>query len=112
MPASRSRRPRRLQPTPRPAEPLRPCCLSARRGQADAGATRRGGPTSDVGIGHTRTLIDDESPEIGRREGEFLIPKEIRNVSFPGSMRGYDRAAVDAYVKSVNRVIAELEIGS
>jgi DivIVA domain-containing protein len=57
-------------------------------------------------------LIDDESPEIGRREGEFLIPKEIRNVSFPGSMRGYDRAAVDAYVKSVNRVIAELEIGS
>jgi DivIVA domain-containing protein len=41
-----------------------------------------------------------------------LIPKEIRNVSFPGSVRGYDRGAVDDYVKAVNRVIAELEIGS
>ena len=41
-----------------------------------------------------------------------MIPKEIRNVSFPGSVRGYDREAVDDYVKSVNRVIAELEISS
>ena len=41
-----------------------------------------------------------------------MIPKEIRNVSFPGSVRGYDREAVDEYVKSVNRVIAELEISS
>jgi DivIVA domain-containing protein len=57
-------------------------------------------------------LIDDEAPQIDRRESELLIPKEIRNVSFPGSVRGYDRGAVDAYVKSVNRVIAELEIGS
>jgi DivIVA domain-containing protein len=57
-------------------------------------------------------LIDDESPRIDKRESELLIPKEIRNVSFPGSVRGYDRGAVDAYVKSVNRVIAELEIGS
>jgi DivIVA domain-containing protein len=57
-------------------------------------------------------LTDDESPRIDKRESELLIPKEIRNVSFPGSVRGYDRGAVDAYVKSVNRVIAELEIGS
>ena len=40
------------------------------------------------------------------------MPKDIRNVSFPGSVRGYDRAAVDAYVKRVNRVIAELEVSS
>jgi DivIVA domain-containing protein len=33
----------------------------------------------------------------------------IRNVSFPVSVRGYDRRAVDAYVIRVNRVIAELE---
>jgi DivIVA domain-containing protein len=57
-------------------------------------------------------LTDDESPRIDKGESELLIPKEIRNVSFPGSVRGYDRGAVDAYVKSVNRVIAELEIGS
>lgn len=41
-----------------------------------------------------------------------MVPKDIRNVSFPGSVRGYERSAVDAYVKRVNRVIAELEMSS
>jgi DivIVA domain-containing protein len=41
-----------------------------------------------------------------------LASKDIRNVSFPGSVRGYDRNAVDAYIKRVNRVIAELEMRS
>jgi DivIVA domain-containing protein len=40
------------------------------------------------------------------------IPTDIRTVKFPGSVRGYDRAAVDAYVERVNAVIAELEIRS
>jgi DivIVA domain-containing protein len=35
---------------------------------------------------------------------------ELREVTFPTAMRGYDREAVDAYVERVNRVIAELEI--
>src|SRR3954471_6549350 len=34
----------------------------------------------------------------------------IRDVSFPIVMRGYDRAAVDAYVTRVNRIIAELQV--
>jgi DivIVA domain-containing protein len=38
------------------------------------------------------------------------VPTEIRDVAFPGAMRGYERRAVDAYVKRVNRVIAELEV--
>jgi DivIVA domain-containing protein len=38
------------------------------------------------------------------------VPPEIRNVSFPAAVRGYDRRAVDAYVQRVNRVIAELEV--
>ena len=38
--------------------------------------------------------------------------KDVRDVSFPGSVRGYDRDAVDAYVEHVNAVIAELEIAS
>jgi DivIVA domain-containing protein len=37
------------------------------------------------------------------------VPAEIRNVSFPGSARGYDRRSVDTYVIRVNRLIAELE---
>jgi DivIVA domain-containing protein len=42
----------------------------------------------------------------------LVVPKDIRNVSFPVSVRGYERSAVDAYVKRVNRVIAELEVSS
>jgi DivIVA domain-containing protein len=38
------------------------------------------------------------------------VPAEIRNVTFPVGVRGYDRKAVEAYVKRVNRVIAELEV--
>src|SRR5436190_720178 len=38
------------------------------------------------------------------------VPAEIRNVSFPVSVRGYDRKAVEAYIQRVNRVIAELEV--
>jgi DivIVA domain-containing protein len=33
----------------------------------------------------------------------------VRDVDFPLVLRGYDREAVDAYVRDVNRVIAELE---
>jgi DivIVA domain-containing protein len=40
------------------------------------------------------------------------VPREIRNVSFPAAVRGYERRAVDAYVERVNRAIAELEVGS
>jgi DivIVA domain-containing protein len=47
----------------------------------------------------------DGVPELRTR-----VPAEIRNVSFPTSVRGYDRNTVDAYVLRVNRVIAELEI--
>jgi DNA segregation ATPase FtsK/SpoIIIE, S-DNA-T family len=36
--------------------------------------------------------------------------EEMRSVSFPTTLRGYDREAVDAYVERVNRLIAELEI--
>ena len=35
-----------------------------------------------------------------------------RDVDFPLSLRGYERAAVDRYVEEVNQAIAELEISS
>jgi len=38
--------------------------------------------------------------------------EDVREVNFPIGLRGYDRAAVDRYVKQVNRLIAELEISS
>jgi DivIVA domain-containing protein len=64
---------------------------------------------SPAKFGHTRSLVDGDSAE---REVELVVPEDIRNVSFPGSVRGYDRSAVDAYVTRVNRVIAELEVSS
>jgi len=52
-----------------------------------------------------------EPPEaLGSRELQVQVPVEIRNASFPVSVRGYDRGAVDAYVRRVNRVVAELEV--
>ena len=40
------------------------------------------------------------------------VPAEIRNVSFPIAVRGYERGAVDRYIVRVNRLIAELEATS
>jgi DivIVA domain-containing protein len=50
-------------------------------------------------------------PEFTAEQVRQHVPADIRSVSFPISVRGYDRAAVDAYVKRVNRVIAELQVG-
>jgi DivIVA domain-containing protein len=38
------------------------------------------------------------------------VPEDILNTRFPVSVRGYDRGAVDAYRKRVNRVIAEMRV--
>jgi cell division septum initiation protein DivIVA len=38
------------------------------------------------------------------------LPRAIRDPSFPPSVRGYDRRAVDNYVERVNRLIAELQV--
>jgi cell division septum initiation protein DivIVA len=51
-------------------------------------------------------------PEEGGGLGEIpvRVPAAIRDVSFQGAARGYERRAVDAYVNQVNRLIAELEV--
>jgi DivIVA domain-containing protein len=61
--------------------------------------------------GHTRKTEEKAAPtsdESGTRQTH--VPAEIRNVSFPVAVRGYDRNAVEVYVRRVNRVIAELEV--
>jgi cell division septum initiation protein DivIVA len=37
---------------------------------------------------------------------------DARDIRFPAALRGYERVAVDRYVREVNRLIAELEISS
>jgi DivIVA domain-containing protein len=50
--------------------------------------------------------------ERGFRDVRHYVPQDILDVSFPVSVRGYDRNAVEAYVKRVNRVIAELKVSA
>jgi len=57
------------------------------------------------------------SPAAPEQEQSFselrhYVPADLLDVSFPVSVRGYDRRAVDAYIKRVNRVIAELKVRS
>jgi DivIVA domain-containing protein len=88
-------------------------------------ANPRGAGTSQDGIGHTRAVVDDElskaderekhspdapDPEQGFGELRHYVPQDLLDVSFPVSVRGYDRRAVDAYIERVNRVIAELKV--
>jgi DivIVA domain-containing protein len=49
-------------------------------------------------------------PDFTHDELREHVPPEIRNPAFAVAVRGYDRAAVEEYVKRVNRVIAELEV--
>ena len=53
---------------------------------------------------------DQAAPPEETEQFRTTVPTEIRNASFPVSVRGYDRHAVNAYVLRVNRVIAELEV--
>jgi cell division septum initiation protein DivIVA len=59
---------------------------------------------------------DDTQVEVHVPHGEGDIdvrdplPRAVRDPSFPASVRGYDRRAVDKYVERVNRLIAELQV--
>jgi DivIVA domain-containing protein len=76
---------------------------------------------------HTRIVADNETSHADEKEqrspteaaegqgqgfGElqYYVPQDILDVSFPVALRGYDREAVDTYIKRVNRVIAELKV--
>jgi DivIVA domain-containing protein len=63
---------------------------------------------------HRRGTHSPAAAEPGHGFGDLrhYVPQEILDVSFPVSVRGYSRRAVDAYVKHVNRVIAELKVSA
>jgi DivIVA domain-containing protein len=84
--------------------------------------------TAEHAVGHTSRVADAESSEAdergglvrapeqkrerGFRELRQYVPADILDVSFPVSVRGYDRHAVDEHIKRVNRVIAELKVSA
>jgi DivIVA domain-containing protein len=68
-------------------------------------------------------MVDQESsrPDSERSGGKakpsfkdvrHYVPQDVLDVSFPAAVRGYDRHAVEAYVKRVNRVIAEIKVSA
>jgi DivIVA domain-containing protein len=57
------------------------------------------------GTAHPAGVVPQPPPV---RDGDLA---EFRQPDFPLAMRGYDRAAVDAYVERVNRAIADLQVG-
>jgi DivIVA domain-containing protein len=54
----------------------------------------------------------EQDQEHAFSELRHYVPAEILNVSFPGAVRGYDRQAVDAHIKRVNRLIAEVKVSA
>jgi DivIVA domain-containing protein len=81
----------------------------------------------DFGLVILQLVVDDEVSHADEREKvspaeqeeehssselRDYVPAEILNVSFPVSVRGYDRRAVDAHLKRVNRLIAEVKVGA
>ena len=54
----------------------------------------------------------EQKQEHALGELRHYVPAEILNVSFPAAVRGYDRHAVDAHIKRVNRLIAEIKVSS
>jgi len=71
---------------------------------------------------HTRSIASQGLPPHGRDQVTGSIERvgaggvdqdqliaQVRDAAFPIALRGYDREAVDAYVKRVNRLVTDLE---
>jgi DivIVA domain-containing protein len=64
--------------------------------------------TTEIAL--TREPASVPPPPGGPARSQPVAADEIRDVSFPTAVRGYDRRQVDRYVQRVNRAIAELEV--
>jgi DivIVA domain-containing protein len=73
----------------------------------------RGGPRlSNDAAGEGRRSPVTSGPDETFGELRPYVPEDILTTRFPVSVRGYDRHAVDAYRKRVNRAIAELKVSA
>jgi DivIVA domain-containing protein len=74
------------------------------------------GAVEDRGFSNSAAEAGSSPAASGSEQGfgelRAYVPEDILNARFPGAVRGYDRAAVDAYTKRVNRVIAELRVSA
>jgi DivIVA domain-containing protein len=70
-----------------------------------------------AGEADTRAVGEHEPPHHDEDERAVRLidvrdplPEELRDPTFHGAVRGYDRRAVDEYVQRINQVIAELQV--
>jgi DivIVA domain-containing protein len=73
-------------------------------------SSRRGAMTN--GKSQQDVSAAEQETEHDLSELRDYVPQDILNISFPAAVRGYDRRAVDAYVKRVNRLIAEVKMSA
>ena len=71
-----------------------------------------GEPSSPSGEHRTDESASEAEARPGFGDLRHYVPPDLLNASFPVAVRGYDRAAVESYVKRANRVIAELKVSS
>ena len=65
---------------------------------------------SDEGTAGEPAPASEAQPGFG--DLRHYVPPDLLNVTFPVAVRGYDRHAVEEYVKRANRVIAELRVSA
>jgi DivIVA domain-containing protein len=70
------------------------------------------GESSNADVRATAPRAPGQEREHGFRDLRQYVPADILDVSFPVSVRGYDRHAVDDHIKRVNRLIAELKVSA
>jgi DivIVA domain-containing protein len=70
------------------------------------------GESSNADVRATAPRAPGQEREHGFRDLRQYVPADILDVSFPVSVRGYERHAVDDHIKRVNRLIAELKVSA
>jgi DivIVA domain-containing protein len=65
---------------------------------------------SEAGGAQSSGTASEQEPRFS--ELRHYVPPDLLNVSFPASVRGYDRGAVDAHLRRVNQVIAKLKVSA
>lgn len=100
-----------------PVQPIDPSRRQSRPGDqpGDAPPSATGGPDAPAPLPPRRRepparLASSSSRSGGRRSRTAIgAVDRVRRTDFPLALRGYDRAAVDAYVAEVAQLVAELE---
>jgi DivIVA domain-containing protein len=66
--------------------------------------------SSERDVSRPSQAAPDTKHEFG--DLRHYVPADLLDVSFPVAVRGYERGAVDSYIRRINRAIAELKVSA